>query len=251
MRNYHGFAGCFGCGSWRGSVEGLRGEDRPTGVVASRHMLRFHRLLVACVLLAGCQSDPGGAAPAATAPSAAATASAAVAATGAVGLEGIYAVERITKNSTGCDAEGPVVEPEVTLFYLRLGGSAEYPLLSGGGATSMEDCRKLIRREPAFVHHPVVFTKALDSAEPKGALGQSAMPKDGICHSEAEEHTLRRTGPDRIAAEIRLTKVDYPGKEMSDCGTHDSIKAAAGKPCSALTVVHARRTGDLPGRAAE
>ncbi len=161
-------------------------------------------------------------------------------------FEGLYAVDRITRNRSGCESEGPVVEPQVKFYFLRFADSYGHRILTGGGQTNRAKCIRLAKQHAEHVYHPVVFTRALDDAEPKGDIGKSAMPKEGICHSEAEALLLRRTGPGRIRIEIRTIPVDYPGKEMSDCHTTASVKAAVGKPCSELTVIEGHRESELP-----
>lgn len=154
---------------------------------------------------------------------------------------GVYAVERVTTNEVGCDAEGPTSNANVQCLFLRDGEFFGVRVISGGTATSLDRCRKLFAGEIHVIEHALSFDSGLDSAEMAGELGTSAMPEDGICHSNAEVHRARRLGPDRVRFEVRRTNVDYPGKSYSDCGTRDSVKAAVGKPCSRLVVIEARR----------
>ncbi len=209
--------------------------------------MRCLSILVISALCCACKSDRDAAR---SSSSAGPTAPAATSASGEkkpASFEGIYAVDRITRNRSGCESEGPIVDPKVKFYYLRFADSFGNRILTGGGQTNRVDCIRLAKQETGLqVYHPVVFTRALDEAAPKGDIGKSAMPKDGICDSDAEALALRRAGPGRIRIEARKTRVSYPGKEMSDCGSNDSIKAAVGKPCSELTVIEAHRESELP-----
>ena len=154
---------------------------------------------------------------------------------------GVYEIERVTVSSSGCDHEGAVSKSDAKFLYLHTESVAGVKMLSGGTMTSQDEANRAFAGESLAMRRILYFDSGVDTASPTGRLGESAMPnKNGMCVAKPEIFSMRRADPDGVHIEIRTIPVEYPGKELRDCGTGPSLKAAEGKPCTELTVIDAR-----------
>jgi hypothetical protein len=194
-----------------------------------------HAVMVGTVALIGaCHSKSGANEGASAGPS------------GNASFDGIYAVERITRNPTGCATEGPVVDPEVKYFFLQFATLMGSRFLWGGGQTDVASCVQLVQNEHIQIYYPLRFSHDLDSAELTDVMVGSGIPKGGMCQSSLETQSVRFTAPNQIRIELRTVHAPHPGKTFPDCGIREARQAAAGKPCDDLTVIVAHRDQPLP-----
>jgi hypothetical protein len=170
-------------------------------------------------------------------------------------IEGIYELTANTKNTTGCDTEGPsTLESRSQRFVLLTRSDfLGVPLVSLYACSSADDCRAkaaTFRSTQTIVaSYSYNFTVALneqtlfDSGVGTGSAGTGLTCTGGF---ESENTLVRQTdGGFRLESRVTLSD-DYPaepsstGSGFAACTTDGARAAAEGNPCGTFEVFTAR-----------
>jgi hypothetical protein len=153
---------------------------------------------------------------------------------------GIYQIDDYTRNSSGCDIEGPSVKGELSDGYLFLDlvdvlGSK---VVSGASCGSVASCREFARAQRDMEGYgPFELSYAFDRPVGENLAGtrvSTGMSGSGNTCTEAsvEENTARLGEGGALRIEQRAVVVDHAVDGDGYCTTEGTKAAAAGKPCS-------------------
>ena len=157
--------------------------------------------------------------------------------------DGVYEVDRHLENTTGCNGASEPSKAAVKCFFLRTEMTFGAKITTMGASDDIEVCRRSAKGEQLGLSRITVFSAGLDTPTPSGQVGGSALVEGGLCkNAKAEYPTMEQLEGGRLHIEIRRVVISYLGKDLSDCSTGDTLKAAVGKPCSGLTVIEGHWT---------
>ena len=161
--------------------------------------------------------------------------------------EGMYRLDSLTKNPTGCDSEGPsILAGEGDLSFVMVGTPDS--TLGLGPCADESDCWDQIdtirRGDPISGDYARFFGRQHDESSLYD-VAYSAMEAGGMCTGRASyPYDLHRTG-ETVRGERR--KVPLP--DAPSCTNELAIGAeaeAVGRPCNELVVFGGTKTGPLP-----
>ena len=155
---------------------------------------------------------------------------------------GVYTVERVFENRSGCELPTKPSESDTKCFYLNPGVAFGTNVIAFGASSKLDTCQRAMKGESFLsLQHIALFSKDLDGPNPSGEVGGSAVFENGTCvQGRADFPKMRELDDGGVRVEIPTVFVSYPGKDPSDCMTDDSFKAAEGKPCSSIVVFEGR-----------
>lgn len=194
--------------------------------------------------LAACGSDGGGSGP---------TGGAALSAQTAASFEGVYAMTELTRNDTGCDAEGPSALAEANETHLvavsqAVLGQDSLQVLSCLDVADCQSKADAIRQMSGTAASFILrFTSEQSTDAISGFEATTGFERNGTCEERTyTDHAMTRTG-DTITVESREKALPDRPAEDGFCvvSTNEAAKEAESVPCSSLRVIAAERVADL------
>ena len=164
------------------------------------------------------------------------------------GFEGMYRLDSITRNTAGCDSEGPsTLADETNLLFVMAG--APHATMGLDPCVDEAQCWEQIdairRGDPISGDYGTFVSRQRDESSLYD-VAQSSVVANGTCTDRAlYSHELHRTG-DTVRGEYRTIPLrDVPGS----CTNELSLGAEAeamGRPCTELVVFSGTKTGPPP-----
>jgi hypothetical protein len=159
-------------------------------------------------------------------------------------LQGIYAIDDVTRNPSGCASCGPSVKAtETALWFFAkvIVPAAGVEQLALAGCTDVASCESKagITRDPSLTGGPWGYSVSGVGPASGGDTLFVLPAAAGMCAGEFIEHaTLTSVAAGMLRIEVRTVAVPtYPARGGTTCDLADARAAAAGRPCLSLKVI--------------
>ena len=159
-------------------------------------------------------------------------------------FDGIYTVDEVTLNASGCAAEGPSVkanEPALRFIAVAVNVAVNFDQVTLAGCTDAADCRSVATMARALRVSGVPWLFGVTGTGPDNGTDtvRATSPTNGMCIGETIEHaTLTGTPRGTLRIEVRIIDVPtHPARGGTSCDPMDTSAGAAGLPCSRLKVI--------------